>query len=519
MNYPAPTPLRAWLAVAVACLPAWLASCKPKAQGDGKPADSVAAMGGLSPSDTTGPASAAAPGPDRYAGFRSVFTDVARKVIPSVVSVSMERSVPAAQNPFEFFFGDPSGNPFGDPSDGGTRQQPRDRKESGLGSGFIVDEKGLILTNNHVVEGAQKLTVQLADEREFEAEVVGTDKPSDIALIRIKHPPDGLAPLRFGDSDKLQIGEWVVAVGAPFGLYESVTTGIISAKGRQNTGISTYGNFLQTDAAINPGNSGGPLVNLDGEVVGINTAIYSQSGGYMGIGFAIPVNLARGIQASLQKNGKVERGWLGISIQSVSRDMAEALGQKVPEGGIVRGALIGDVVPDSPAEKAGLQRGDLVTRIDGAEVKDANDLMNRVALLIPGSKAELTVIRGGKERKITVSVGKRDEGKLSRQEGGASGGSVAALGLAAADLDDAARRQYRIGKRVKEGAVVTQVDQDGPAAGSGIREGDVIVEADRRKVASAADLDAAVAEEGKDGKILLLISRRGDTFFAMVRLR
>jgi serine protease Do len=196
------------------------------------------------------------------------------------------------------------------------------------------------------------------------------------------------------------------------------------------------------------------------------------------------VNLARGIQASLQKNGKVERGWLGISIQSVSRDMAEALGQKVPEGGIVRGALIGDVVPDSPAEKAGLQRGDLVTRIDGAEVKDANDLMNRVALLIPGSKAELTVIRGGKERKITVSVGKRDEGKLSRQEGGASGGSVAALGLAAADLDDAARRQYRIGKRVKEGAVVTQVDQDGPAAGSGIREGDVIVEADRRKVAS-----------------------------------
>jgi serine protease Do len=348
---------------------------------------------------------------------------------------------------------------------------------------------------------------------------VGTDKPSDIALIRIKHPPAGLAPLRFGDSDKLQIGEWVVAVGAPFGLYESVTTGIISAKGRQNTGISTYGNFLQTDAAINPGNSGGPLVNLDGEVVGNNTAIYSQSGGYMGIGFAIPVNLARGIQASLQKNGKVERGWLGISIQSVSRDMAEALGQKVPEGGIVRGALIGDVVPDSPAEKAGLQRGDLVTRIDGAEVKDANDLMNRVALLIPGSKAELTVIRGGKERKITVSVGKRDEGKLSRQEGGASGGSVAALGLAAADLDDAARRQYRIGKRVKEGAVVTQVDQDGPAAGSGIREGDVIVEADRRKVASAADLDAAVAEEGKDGKILLLISRRGDTFFAMVRLR
>jgi serine protease Do len=514
MQYPAPTPFRAGLAVAAACLPAWLAACKPPARADGKPADSVAAMGVLAPRDTAGPASAANPGPDRYSGFRSVFTDVARKVIPSVVSVSMERSVPAAQNPFEFFFGDQ----FGDPSDGDPRQ-PRNRKESGLGSGFIVDEKGLILTNNHVVEGAQKLTVQLADEREFEAEVVGTDKPSDIALIRIKHPPAGLAPLRFGDSDKLQIGEWVVAVGAPFGLYESVTTGIISAKGRQNTGISTYGNFLQTDAAINPGNSGGPLVNLDGEVVGINTAIYSQSGGYMGIGFAIPVNLARSIQAGLQKNGKVERGWLGVSIQSVSRDMAEALGQKVPEGGIVRGALIGDVVPDSPAEKAGVQRGDLVTRIDGAEVKDANDLMNRVALLAPGAKTELTVIRGGKEKKITVTVGKRDEGKLARQEGGGSGGSVAALGLAASDLDDAARRRYRIGKRVKEGAVVAQVEPDGPAAEAGVRVGDVIVEADRRKISAAADLDAAVAEEGKDGKILLLINRGGDTFFAMARLR
>lgn len=514
MMYSAPTPSRAWFALAAACLPALFMACDSQSQGKGQPADSAAAMGGLAARDTSGPASAATPGPDRYAGFRSVFTDVARKVIPSVVSVSMERSVPAPQNPFEFFFGDPSG----DPSDGGPRPQPRDRKESGLGSGFIVDGKGLILTNNHVVEGAQKLTVQLADEREFEAEVVGTDKPSDIALIRIKHPPEGLPPLRFGDSDKLQIGEWVVAVGAPFGLYESVTTGIISAKGRQNTGISTYGNFLQTDAAINPGNSGGPLVNLDGEVVGINTAIYSQSGGYMGIGFAIPVNLARSIQAGLQKNGKVERGWLGISIQSVSRDMAEALGQKVPEGGIVRGALIGDVVPDSPADKAGLQRGDLVTRIDGLEVKDANDLMNRVALLIPATKAELTVIRGGKERKIAVTVGKRDEGALARQEGGA-GGSVAALGLASADVDEAARRRYRIGKRVKEGALVTQVDAEGPAAEAGIREGDVIVEADRRRVSNARDLDAAVAEEGKDGKILLLVNRRGDTFFAMARLR
>jgi serine protease Do len=323
--------------------------------------------------------------------------------------------------------------------------------------------------------------------------------------------------LRLGDSDKLQIGDWVVAVGAPFGLYESVTTGIISAKGRQNTGISTYGNFLQTDAAINPGNSGGPLVNLDGEVVGINTAIYSQSGGYMGIGFAIPVNLARIVEASLAKNGKVVRGWLGVSIQSVSRDMAEALGLKVPEGGNVHGALIGDVVPDSPAEKAGLKRGDLVVSLEGKEVRNANDLMNRVAMLSPGAKAKVTVMRDGKEKTFTVAIGKREEEKLARQ--GGTGGAVEALGLAAADLDDAARRKYRIGKRVKEGAVVTQVDPSGPAAEAGLREGDVILEADRRKVASAGDLDDAVEAEGKDGKILLLVNRGGDTFFAMAHLR
>jgi len=518
MTHPFPTPPHRLAACAVLSLPLILAGCKPMTGERGKPSDSMAAaIAPLSKRDTSGPASAATPGPDRYGAFRSVFTDVARKVIPSVVSVSMERTVPATQNPFEFFFDDPFSGGGG--SDGGPRQQPRDRKESGLGSGFLIDEKGLILTNNHVVEGAQKLTVQLSDEREFDAEVVGTDKPSDLALIRIKHPPSGLAPLRFGDSDKLQIGEWVVAVGAPFGLYESVTTGIISAKGRQNTGISTYGNFLQTDAAINPGNSGGPLVNLDGDVVGINTAIYSQSGGYMGIGFAIPVNLARSVETSLAKGGKVVRGWLGVSIQSVSRDMAEALGMKVPEGGAVHGALIGDVVPDSPADKAGLKRGDLVTRMGGQEVRDANDLMNRVALLVPGAKVELTVIREAKERKIAVTVGKRDEEKIAKQESGSAPGAVAALGLEASDVNDETRRQYRIGKRVKEGAVVTRVDPDGPAAGAGIREGDVILEADRRKVASAPELDQAVTDEGKDGKVLLLVNRRGDTFFAMARLR
>jgi serine protease Do len=215
----------------------------------------------------------------------------------------------------------------------------------------------------------------------------------------------------------------------------------------------------------------------------------------------------------------VVRGWLGISIQSVSRDMAEALGMKVPEGATVHGALIGDVVADSPADKAGLKRGDLVTRMGGQEVRDANDLMNRVALLIPGGKVDLTVIREGKEKQFQVTVGKRDEDKLAKQDNGSAQGAMTSLGIAASDVNDESRRQYHLGKRVKEGAVVTQVDPDGPGAEAGLREGDVIVEADRRKVASAADLDGAVAEEGKDGKLLLFVNRRGDTFFAMTRLR
>ncbi|HKP97278.1 MAG TPA: DegQ family serine endoprotease [Fibrobacteria bacterium] len=456
----------------------------------------------------------------RYGAFQTVFTEVAKKTVPSVVSVAMERTVTAPQNPFEFFFDQ---NPFFDGGDGmgPPDRGPRKRKESGLGSGFITDAQGYILTNNHVVEGAQKLTVQLSDEREFEAEVVGTDKPSDLAVIKIKGKvPADLVPLKFGDSDKLEIGEWVVAVGAPFGLYETVTTGIISAKGRQNTGISTYGNFLQTDAAINPGNSGGPLVNLDGRAVGINTAIYSQSGGYQGIGFAIPVNLAKNIMESLIKNGKVTRGWLGVSIQPVSQDMAEALGLKQR-----RGALVGDVVPGGPAEKAGLKRGDVILKLQGQDVRDANDLMNRIALIPPGSAIDLNVFRDGKERTLKAKAAKRDEEKLARESGaggleeGTEGGDISGLGLEAADLTDEARRQYQIGKNPKAGALVTRVDPEGSAAEAGIQEGDVIVEANRKQVESAQDLQGIVSKEGKGRKILFLVNRKGSTFFSMAKAK
>jgi serine protease Do len=357
--------------------------------------------------------------------------------------------------------------------------------------------------------------VQLADEREFEAEVVGVDKPTDLAVIRLKDGPDDLIPLELGNSDALLIGEWVVAVGAPFGLYETVTVGIISAKGRQNTGITTYGNFLQTDAAINPGNSGGPLVNLDGKVIGINTAIYSQSGGYQGIGFAIPVNLARNVMESLVKEGKVVRGWLGVSIQPLTLEMAETLGLKGRKG-----ALIAGVIEGGPAEKAGIRRGDVVLALAGRDIADANDLMNRVAQIKPGTSVELSVWRDGKRATVKARVGTRDEERLAAMgdpEGG-EGAGLAALGVEAEDLDDATRRRYRIGGRVRRGAVVTAVEPGGPAAEAEIREGDVILEANRKAVGSAADLRSALGDAG-GRRILLLVHRRGNSFYALVTPR
>jgi serine protease Do len=508
-----------------------LDGCRSLDKEDGSSAPQAsAAMGGADPA----PAPATAPGstesPGKYGAFQSIFTSVAKKAVPSVVSISMERTVdaPQNQNPFEFFFGpDPFGNGgdggnWGDGSDGGLNggrpqgRSPGRRRETGMGSGFITDAQGHILTNNHVVEGAQKLTVQLSDEREFEVEVVGTDKPSDLAVVKFKgEPPADIVPLKLGDSDKLQIGEWVVAVGAPFGLYETVTTGIISAKGRQNTGISTYGNFLQTDAAINPGNSGGPLVNLDGDVVGINTAIYSQSGGYQGIGFAIPVNLARNIMESLIKNGKVTRGWLGVSIQPVSQDMAEALGLKGR-----RGALVGDVVPGGPADKAGIQRGDVVVKLEGKDIVDANDLMNRIALIAPGATVEIIVFRDGRNQTRKVRITKREEEQVAmqgREESPSRGGEVSGLGMEATDLSEEVRQALKLGEEVKSGAVVLKLDPSGKAAQAGLQAGDVIQEANRRKISSAKDLREAVSKAGKGGSILLLVNREGSTFYAVIK--
>ena len=341
--------------------------------------------------DTT----ASVPPPGKYGAFPQIFADVAEGALPSVVSISTERdvAVPADVDPFEYFFGRPS------PERGPHR-------ESGLGSGVIMSGDGTILTNNHVVEGVRRIRVQFHDGREADATMVGADPATDLAVIRVKasHGSGPLPAMPLGDSERLRVGEWVIAVGSPYGLSHTVTTGIISAKGRHNTGINSYENFLQTDAAINPGNSGGALVNLRGELVGINTAIFSRSGGYQGIGFAIPVNMARKIAADLIRDGTVTRGWLGVSIRPLDPALAEAVG--VPDR---RGALVGGVVPGSPAEKAGLRRGDVIVRIDGRDMAGPNALLNHVAMLSPGTWIEIGIVREGEAATLRARVTRREE--------------------------------------------------------------------------------------------------------------
>ncbi len=322
----------------------------------------------------------------KYGNFQEIFADVAEAALPAVVSIRNERRVAADE---------------GD-QDTGSHQ------EEGLGSGVIIDPDGTILTNNHVIEGADRIQVQLYDNREFDAEVLGADQPSDLAVIRIKNAKESFPMIPLGNSDRLRVGEWVLAVGSPYGFSQTVTTGIISAKGRHNTGIDNYENFLQTDAAINPGNSGGALLNLRGELVGINTAIFSRSGGYQGIGFAIPINMAKKISADLIRAGTVTRGWLGVSVQVLDPDQAQAVGTEN-----LRGAAVGGIVPGGPADKAGIQRGDIVTRLDQTPIQDPNDLLNDVALRIPGDWVEVGVDRGGKSLVFKVRVAKRDESRVA----------------------------------------------------------------------------------------------------------
>jgi serine protease Do len=359
-----------------------------------------------------------------------------------------------------------------------------------------------------VVGDVDKITVVLKDERTFNAKLIGTDPESEVALIKIEG--DNFPVLPMGDSSKIEIGDWVIAVGNPFGLSETVTVGVISAVGRNNMHIAAYEDFIQTDAAINPGNSGGPLLNLDGQVIGINTAIVSESGGYMGIGFAIPINMARSIQEQLKKGGKVSRGYMGLYAQDVDADMAEGLGLKEAAG-----VVVATVEKGSPAAKAGVQLHDVILAINGKKIKSYDAFRNEVALLAPGSRARLDILRDGKPVELTVKLGERPTAAAAQKEPPAEEPEQL-LGLEVQDLTQelATRFHYKVG----EGVIVSAVTPGSPAAEKGIRPGDLILSVNRQDVVSVDDFTAAIKQSSKRGKVLLLVQRGDIAQFVTVPL-
>ena len=447
----------------------------------------------------------------RAADLSGAFQYVADAMRPSVVSISSVKKIrPAVRRPnrqfqqwpdeFNQFFGDEFFHrfyQFGIPEHGFERR--------GLGTGVIVSKDGYLLTNNHVVDGADEVTVTLYDDRELTAEVVGTDDKSDIAVLKVD--AKGLLPAELGDSDDIRVGEWVLAVGSPFGLDQTVTAGIVSAKGRANVGITDYEDFIQTDAAINPGNSGGPLVDLEGKVVGINTAIASRTGGYMGVGFAIPSNMARSIMESIIDDGRVERGWLGALIQDLSDELAESFGFASTEG-----ILIGDVVPDGPADKAGIKAGDIITKFNGKPVDDASRFRNAVAGTAPDTKVTLQVFRDGKTKKIDVTIGLL-EGQHLVSKGGQS---TVDLGMTVQTLTTDLARQAGFDED-DMGVIVTRVEPGSPAARVSIRPGDLILVVGSSEIKDLADFRNAMKESDVQNGIRMLVKRDGFQRFVFLK--
>jgi serine protease Do len=433
--------------------------------------------------------------------------DLAERALPSVVNIWTTRVVkldggsfgmPFETDPrFRELFGDRSFSP---------EEVPRERRERSLGSGVIVSADGLVLTNNHVVEQADEIRATLADRREVTAKLVGRDPKSDLAVLRLEGVKD-LRPLAFGDSNRLRLGDVVLAIGNPFGVGQTVTMGIVSAKGRANLRIVDYEDFIQTDAAINPGNSGGALVNMAGELVGINTAILSRTGGSQGIGFAIPSSMAKPILDSLVQNGKVVRGWLGIGIQDLTSDLARAF-----DLGSSDGVLVSDVAAGSPAEKAGLRRGDVIRRVDGQVVDSSAHLRNVIASRAPGTKARIELVRSGKPVSLDVSLGETPEADRSTTLDDAQG---LLGGVAVGELDESTRQRYSISKEVREGVVVTEVSPRSHAGEVGLRPGDVILEVNRSRVDSAKRF-AEISKQAKD-QVLLLVHRDGSTLYLLVK--
>ncbi len=434
-----------------------------------------------------------------------------KRASPAVANISTtqktERRRPSRPGPMP----GPGPNPFGgdDPFEEFFRRFFPDRPPPGqarsLGSGFLISDDGYIITNNHVVGEAEKITVRLSDKEEYEAKVIGSDEKTDIALIKInvKHP---LSFVPLGKSADLQVGDWVIAIGNPFGLEQTVTAGIVSAKGRF-IGAGPYDDFIQTDASINPGNSGGPLLNLKGEVVGINSAIVSQGGGNIGIGFAIPIDLAKSIVEQLKDKGKVTRGWLGVAIQSVTPELAKSFGLKEPLG-----ALVAEVTKDGPAEKFGIERGDVIISFNGTTIRDSHDLPALVARTPVGEKAQVSILRGGKEKTFSVKLGELadQQAKASPEED--SGGS---WGMVVTNRTPDAMRRFQM-EHANKGVIVTEVEPGSPSEVAGIQPGDIIEEVNRQTVNSVEEFNKALLAS-KEKETLLLLARRGNatSFFAL----
>jgi len=451
------------------------------------------------------------------------FADLVEKLLPAVVNISTTQTIKGQKpgveipqfppgSPFEEFFKD-----FFDKQ----QKQERSRKVTSLGSGFIVDPTGYIVTNNHVIADADEITVILEDDAKtnLKAKLVGRDSKTDLALLKVD-PPKPLPFVKFGDSDKIRVGDWIVAIGNPFGLGGTVTSGIISARARQlNSG--PYDDFLQTDAAINKGNSGGPMFNLDGQVIGINSAIYSPTGGSVGIGFAIPASLAKPVIEQLRKYGKTKRGWLGVKIQTVTDEIADSMGLSKASG-----ALVASVTPNGPAEAAGIQAGDIILKFDGKDVMDMQHLPRIVAETDIGKEVPVEVWRKGKRVSVTAKVGELEETEqqASVQEKekdkpapAIKEQKIESLGVALAALTPELRDQYDIGAEVK-GVVITSVEDTGNAADKGLRPGDVIVEVNQEEVSSPSQAADKIdqAKKAKRKSVLLLVERAGDLRFVAV---
>ena len=432
------------------------------------------------------------------------FSDLAERIRPGVVNIQVVKKVKNIGFGFRNFPGNPFGdqNPFGDffgPFSEGN--PPRGFEQRGVGSGFVMSREGYILTNNHVVEDADQIKVKLANGKEYDAIVIGRDPKTDLALIKIKTSPD-LQPLSLGNSDELKVGSWVVAVGSPFGLEQTVTAGIVSAKGRV-IGSGPYDNFIQTDASINPGNSGGPLINMKGEVVGINTAIIASG---QGIGFAIPINMAKEIVPQLEEKGHVTRGWLGVSIQEVTPELAKSLGLKEKKG-----ALVAQVVSGSPAEKAGIEQGDVIVEFDGKEVTDSRDLSRIAASTAVGKAVTVKVSRDGKVMDRQVKLGEMEEKGVEVSKAPSTHKS---LGITVQNLTPEIAKG--LGLKKETGVVVTRVEPESAAADAGIQTGDVIQEVNRKPVKNVEDFVQKVEKAKGQENVLLLIQRGQNNLFAAV---